>query len=418
MVVVFVGALNVSSISTFARGEIASGTPQHWLEQPPLPVTRGAEIGRFNMGSTVVVLFGAKTRRFAPGVADGLAVRMGQALGAFARTDGVTYERGASLGTLRQRAAMLGAVRAFFAARGVLEVETPALSSAGVTDPAIESIAARARSLGGAPQYLHTSPEFAMKRLLAAGSGDIYQLCRVFRDDELGRWHQPEFTLLEWYRVGWDEQRLMSEVAELIVTALAAATPGAASAARRIVRLSYAQAVDAVLGASPEAPTAELVRRLTKQGIDVPAGLGHDAVLDLAFGTVVLASFDAERRDVRLRLSGEPGRVGAAETDDAARRGPIRGVQRRHRARERLSRARRRREQRRRFVVDLARRARARADTRRRSTSSYCTLCRRYPIAPASRSASIGSWRSRRVRTTWPPRRASLTARTERAATA
>ena len=132
------------------------------------------------------------------------------------------YERGASLATLRHRAAMLGAIRAFFAARGVLEVETPALSPAGVTDPAIESVVANARALKPQPHYLQTSPEFAMKRLLAAGSGDIYQLCRVFRDDELGRWHQPEFTMLEWYRVGWDEQRLMSEVAELVAAALAA----------------------------------------------------------------------------------------------------------------------------------------------------------------------------------------------------
>jgi len=202
----------------------------------------------------------------------------------------VSYERGASLETLRQRAAILAAVRAFFAARGVLEVETPALSSAGVTDPAIESIVAKARSLGASPQFLQTSPEFAMKRLLAAGSGDIYQLCRVFRDDELGRWHQPEFTLLEWYRVGWDEQRLMTEVAELIETALAAAALGAAP--RRIVRLTYAQALVAAVGAPPDAPTAELVRRLEEHGVDVPRDLGHDAVLDLAFGTAVLAGFD------------------------------------------------------------------------------------------------------------------------------
>jgi lysyl-tRNA synthetase class 2 len=202
----------------------------------------------------------------------------------------VSYAPGASLPTLRQRAAVLAAVRSFFAARGVLEVETPALSSAGATDPALESIVARARSLG--TQYLQTSPEFAMKRLLAAGSGDIYQMCRVFRDDELGRWHQPEFTLLEWYRVGWDEQRLMTEVAELIVSALAAVAP-AASTARPIVRLSYAQALSGALGAQPDAPTAELVRLLDRQGIDAPIGLDHDAVLDLAFGTVVLASFDA-----------------------------------------------------------------------------------------------------------------------------
>ena len=205
----------------------------------------------------------------------------------------MSYQRGASLEMLRQRAAMLAAVRAFFAARGVLEVETPALSSAGATDPAIEPIIARVRSLGSAPQYLQTSPEFAMKRLLAAGSGDIYQLCRVFRDDELGRWHQPEFTMLEWYRVGWDEQRLMTEVAELVTAVLAAATPGAARAARRVVQVSYAHALNAALGAPPDAPTAELVSLLEKSGIDVPAGLSHDAVLDLAFGTVVLASFEA-----------------------------------------------------------------------------------------------------------------------------
>ena len=200
----------------------------------------------------------------------------------------MAYERGASLDALRQRGAMLAAIRAFFAARGVLEVETPALSSAGVTDPAIESVIADARSLG-APQYLHTSPEFAMKRLLAAGSGDIYQLCRVFRDDELGRWHQPEFTLLEWYRVGWDEQRLMTEVAELVATALAAATE---RGTRPSVRMTYAQALEAALGAAPDATTPELVRRLATQGIDVPPGLTHDAVLDLAFGTAVLTSFD------------------------------------------------------------------------------------------------------------------------------
>jgi lysyl-tRNA synthetase class 2 len=205
----------------------------------------------------------------------------------------VGYELGASLATLRRRAAMLGAVRAFFAARGVLEVETPALSAAGVTDPAIESIRATARSLGAAPHYLQTSPEFAMKRLLAAGSGDIYQLCRVFRDDELGRWHQPEFTLLEWYRIGFDEQRLMTEVAEFVAAVLAAGTAGDAERATRpVVRSTYADAVAAVLGVPPAAPTAELAQRLARLGIDVPGGLAHDAVLDLAFGTVVLQSFD------------------------------------------------------------------------------------------------------------------------------
>ena len=84
MVVGFVGALNVSSISTFARGEIMSGAPQLWVEEPPLPVARGAEIGRFNMGSTVVVMFSARNLSFVPGTADGLVIRMGQALGTIA----------------------------------------------------------------------------------------------------------------------------------------------------------------------------------------------------------------------------------------------------------------------------------------------------------------------------------------------
>jgi lysyl-tRNA synthetase class 2 len=204
----------------------------------------------------------------------------------------MSYQAKATHRTLRQRAALLADVRAFFAARGVLEVETPALSPAGISDPALESIMTAPRSLGGRAHYLHTSPEFAMKRLLAAGSGDIYQICRVFRDDELGRWHQPEFTLLEWYRVGWDEQRLMTEVEALLATALTAATGGAATE-RPCVHITYAEALRAALDLGPDAPTALLASRLTAAGIEVPSGLGHDAVLDLAFGTVVVRGFDA-----------------------------------------------------------------------------------------------------------------------------
>jgi len=199
------------------------------------------------------------------------------------------YALSASLATLRQRAAMLAAVRAFFAQRSVLEVETPALSPAGVTDPAIASVVAAVHGLGPAPHYLQTSPELAMKRLLGAGSGDIYQLARVFRDDELGRWHQPEFTLLEWYRVGWDERQLMTEVAELVGAVLAAA---GSTATVRSVRVRYADALHAALGAKPDAATPELTQRLAAHGVDVPRDLAHDAVLDLAFATRVVASFD------------------------------------------------------------------------------------------------------------------------------
>ena len=121
-------------------------------------------------------------------------------------------------------------MRAFFAERGVLEVETPDLERGGVTDPQIESLATRIAACRS-ELYLSTSPEFAMKRLLAAGSGDIYQLCKVFRDGERGRWHNPEFTMLEWYRLGFDDAALMTEVEALIGELLAPErrAPGARS---------------------------------------------------------------------------------------------------------------------------------------------------------------------------------------------
>ncbi len=128
------------------------------------------------------------------------------------------WQPSATRDVLQHRARISAEIRAFFVARGVLEVETPYLSAAGVTDPHIEGFRTRYEGPGlepGTPLYLHTSPEFPMKRLLAAGSGDIFQICRVFRDGEASRLHNPEFTLLEWYRVGMGYQELMAEVAEL-----------------------------------------------------------------------------------------------------------------------------------------------------------------------------------------------------------
>ena len=111
---------------------------------------------------------------------------------------------------LRERGAMLAAVRDFFAAREVLEVQTPALGRHTVTDPALDSIA----TLDG--RHLQTSPEYHMKRLLAAGAPSIYQIAPAFRNGEAGRSHNPEFTMLEWYRVGFDADALMAEVAALV----------------------------------------------------------------------------------------------------------------------------------------------------------------------------------------------------------
>ncbi len=128
----------------------------------------------------------------------------------------VEWRPSASLENLKIRARILSEIRAFFAAREVLEVETPILSRAALSDPAIESF-----STHGRDYHLHTSPEFPMKRLLASGYGAIYQLCKVFRREESGRRHNPEFTLLEWYRPGWDHQQLMVEVESVVLTLLA-----------------------------------------------------------------------------------------------------------------------------------------------------------------------------------------------------
>src|SRR5690606_4343333 len=118
------------------------------------------------------------------------------------------------LQALHQRAALNALVRRFFAERNVLEVETPILSAAGNTEPNIDSFHtdfSGHRDAGARRRWLRTSPEFPLKRLLAAGVGDCYELGRVFRNGEAGGRHNPEFTMLEWYRVGWDHHRLIDE---------------------------------------------------------------------------------------------------------------------------------------------------------------------------------------------------------------
>ena len=119
---------------------------------------------------------------------------------------------------LTQRAVLNRKVREFFESRHVMEVETPYLSQAAVTDPMIESFQCQAPAMvsGSTPRYLNTSPEFAMKRLLCEGASDIFQIARVFRANEFGRWHNPEFTLLEWYRHSLDYRQLAQECLALL----------------------------------------------------------------------------------------------------------------------------------------------------------------------------------------------------------
>ena len=192
----------------------------------------------------------------------------------------------ASLETLRLRALLMQRVRGFFAAREVMEVETPLLSRAATVDPQIDSFSSRLP--GGGERWLQTSPEFAMKRLLAAGSGPIFQIAKVFRIDESGRFHNPEFTMLEWYRPGFDHHRLIDEC-----EALLAALHGPASC----VRSSYREAFARHAGIDPFLATrTELEARCVQAIGPLPAmpvvkaadeSAARDFLLDLLMSHVV-----------------------------------------------------------------------------------------------------------------------------------
>jgi lysyl-tRNA synthetase class 2 len=186
----------------------------------------------------------------------------------------------ASRARLAQRAELLAATRGLFGARGLLEVETPMLVGAAVTDVHLESVPAQ---VGARAMHLHTSPEYAMKRLLAAGSGDIWQLCRVARGDERSRLHNPEFTLLEWYRCGWSMARLVEEVAALL-DALCAQS---GTAPRPLVSRRYADAFRDRFGLDPlTAPDAALAALARDAGLEMTAGAPptRDELLDFLVG--------------------------------------------------------------------------------------------------------------------------------------
>ncbi|WP_158884505.1 EF-P lysine aminoacylase EpmA [Rhodanobacter sp. L36] len=194
---------------------------------------------------------------------------------------------------LHLRARLYAAIRSFFAERQVLEVETPVLSAAGNTDPNIQSFGTTFSGhvdAGARDRWLRTSPEFPLKRLLAAGIGDCYEMGRVFRDGEAGGRHNPEFTMLEWYRVGWDHRRLMHETVELVGFALR-------MIGRRVeVRVeSYRQLFLDELGIDPlHASIDELRAPLADFGIG-PDGLGRDDWLDLLITHLLQPAFPRDR---------------------------------------------------------------------------------------------------------------------------
>ena len=202
------------------------------------------------------------------------------------RSRGADWRPTASRTTLELRAALLARTRAFFAARGVLEVDTPIVVNAPVTDVHIHSarVTLEATDPPGTsrePWYLHTSPEYAMKRLLAAGLGDIYQICHVVRALERGRLHNAEFTLIEWYRRGLPLDALMSEVEELVRDLLGRRTDLVST------RVSYREAFLDALALDPfTAPPAELAASARRAGFD-GAAADRDELLEVLMATIV-----------------------------------------------------------------------------------------------------------------------------------
>ncbi len=193
---------------------------------------------------------------------------------------GADWRPSATLARLKLRAELLARTRAFFAARGVLEVDTPMLVNAAVTDTHLHSVAV---DVGRPPTlFLHTSPEYAMKRLLAAGSGDIYQICHVARGFEQSRLHNTEFTLVEWYRLGFDLGALMAEV-EALVRALCVGHP---ALQRPALRRSYGEVFLGHTGLDPfTASTAQLLEVVAHLGYQQAAR--RDELLDLIMGAVI-----------------------------------------------------------------------------------------------------------------------------------
>ncbi|EKO3932418.1 elongation factor P--(R)-beta-lysine ligase [Vibrio fluvialis] len=186
----------------------------------------------------------------------------------------------ASIEQLKQRAALLRSIRQFFAERDVLEVDTPAMSHATVTDVHLHTFQTEFVGPGyadGRKLHLMTSPEFHMKRLLAAGSGSIYQMGKAFRNEENGRYHNPEFTMLEWYRIGFDHHDLMDEMDALLQMTLQTSPAE---------RMTYQQAFLDVLGVCPlEGSMTELKQAAAKLGLSDIAEpeQDRDTLLQLLF---------------------------------------------------------------------------------------------------------------------------------------
>jgi lysyl-tRNA synthetase class 2 len=204
---------------------------------------------------------------------------------------GIDWQPTATPAALQLRATLNRLIREFFHERNVLEVETPILSEAGNTDPNIESLRTQfdgPAHAGSRERWLRTSPEYPLKRLLASGIGDCYELGRVFRNGEAGSRHNPEFTLLEWYRVGWDHHRLMDEVVALVRTALTMIGRDAA-----VNKLSYRALFEQYAGVDPHLCPVDALRRQLAEFNVQPDGLQRNDWLDLVLTHRIEAALEA-----------------------------------------------------------------------------------------------------------------------------
>lgn len=208
-----------------------------------------------------------------------------------------TWRSPAEINALHFRAAVLRHIREFFFTRKVIEVETPVLSQAGNTDPNIESFQLDYEGpfAGGNPcRWLRTSPEFPLKRLLAGGIGDCYELGKVFRNGEFGGRHNPEFSMLEWYRVGWNHRQLMTECVELVSGLFALR-----NRELDVLYCSYRALFVTGAGIDPFADSNQQIADAVRSRISMDlSGLSRDDLLDLLLTHVLEPAMPANRLTV------------------------------------------------------------------------------------------------------------------------
>ena len=208
------------------------------------------------------------------------------------------WRPGCTLDVLRKRAWMLSVIRHFFVDREVLEVETPLMGETTGTEPQLNFFSTKYAGSFSTPNktyFFQTSPEFAMKRLLAAGSGSIYQICKAFRNHECGRFHNPEFTILEWYRVGFNLDQLMEEIEDLILELFASSEMIFAESER----ISYFEAFSKYAGVEiPTASVSDFIRIAKNHGLAGAVELCRDEIpdwLDFLFSQLIQPHLGRDR---------------------------------------------------------------------------------------------------------------------------